>query len=257
MNVKRLAKGTLAAVILAAVVVSAGAWYWRRNNDPSVSLRTVAVQRTDLMVAISATGTVQPEELVDVGAQVAGRIVFFGKDKSGKEIDYGSEVEEGTVLVKDIRSGGSSNPDQLTAVNNTLFFRANDGASGVELWKSDGTAAGTLFLRDINPGSANSNPTAWVTTQRFAYFRAASPAGTQLWRSDGTPAGTIPNSGMPGDPVVVSAGTPFSLLSGSEWQVYFGGMEPSVGTELFVLVERLHSDGFESGDTGAWSAGQP
>lgn len=136
-------------------------------------------------------------------------------------------------------------------------FSDSAGGTGLEPWRTDGTAAGTLFLRDINPGSATSNPTGWVTTQRFAYFRAASPAGTQLWRSDGTPAGTIPAAGMPGDPAVVSAGAPFSLLAGSEWQVYFGGTEPSVGSELFLLVERLHSDGFESGDTGAWSADQP
>jgi hypothetical protein len=62
---------------------------------------------------------------------------------------------------------------------------------------------------------------------------------------------------MPGDPEVATPGAPFSLLSGGEWQVYFSGTEPSVGTELFLLVERLHSDGFESGDTGAWSADQP
>ena len=136
-------------------------------------------------------------------------------------------------------------------------FIDSAGGTGMEPWRTDGTAAGTLFLKDINPGTAGSNPSAWVTTQRFAYFRTNTSAGSQLWRSDGTPAGTIPTSGMPGDPVLVSAGTPFALLAGSEWQVYFSGMEPTVGTELFLLVERLHADGFESGDTSAWSADQP
>jgi HlyD family secretion protein len=37
---------------------------------------------------------------VDVGAQVAGLITSFGKDKSGKTIDYGSIVTEGSVLAK-------------------------------------------------------------------------------------------------------------------------------------------------------------
>ena len=41
-------------------------------------------------------------------------------------------------MVKDISSGsGSSSPDYLTAVGNTLYFGANDG-NGDELWKSDG-----------------------------------------------------------------------------------------------------------------------
>ena len=38
--------------------------------------------------------------MVDIGAQVAGRIVSFGKDKNGKEVDYGSVVEAGTVLAR-------------------------------------------------------------------------------------------------------------------------------------------------------------
>ena len=40
----------------------------------------------------------EPEELVDVGAQVNGPIVSFGKDASGKEVDYGAPVTEGMVL---------------------------------------------------------------------------------------------------------------------------------------------------------------
>ena len=43
-------------------------------------------------------------------------------------------------------------------MNGTLFFAANDGMHGVELWKSDGTAAGTVLVKDINPGSGGSDP---------------------------------------------------------------------------------------------------
>lgn len=56
------------------------------------------LKRGDLQVSISATGTIEPEEVVDVGAQVAGMISSFGMDKNGNPVDYGSEVEEGTVL---------------------------------------------------------------------------------------------------------------------------------------------------------------
>jgi HlyD family secretion protein len=62
--------------------------------------RTTAVKRGDLTSSISATGTVEPEEVIDVGAQVAGIIETFGTDKRGKPIDYGSEVTNGMVLAK-------------------------------------------------------------------------------------------------------------------------------------------------------------
>jgi HlyD family secretion protein len=60
--------------------------------------RTAAVTRGNLAVDISATGTVEPEEVVDVGAQIAGQIVSLGTDVDGKVIDYGSRVREGMVL---------------------------------------------------------------------------------------------------------------------------------------------------------------
>ncbi len=68
------------------------------------NFRTTTVQRGNLLATISATGTVEPEEVVDVGAQVAGRIVSLGEDAkrstpdAPKTIDYGSVVERGTVL---------------------------------------------------------------------------------------------------------------------------------------------------------------
>src|SRR5262245_66513501 len=79
-----------------------GAWYYRNNGNPQVTFRTVAVERGDLLTTINATGTVEPEEVVDVGAQVAGQIKNFGRDPrdSSRAIDYGSPVEEGTVLAQ-------------------------------------------------------------------------------------------------------------------------------------------------------------
>jgi HlyD family secretion protein len=50
---------------------------------------------------VKATGTVMPEEVIDVGAQVGGRVVAFGKDPDGrKTIDFRSRVEPGTVLAR-------------------------------------------------------------------------------------------------------------------------------------------------------------
>jgi HlyD family secretion protein len=96
----RFRKRAILVLIVMGVAVAAF-WYLRRpGSEQGTSLRTVPVKRGDLVVTISATGTVEPEEVVDVGAQVAGMILTFGKDKQGKAIDYGSVVEEGTVLAQ-------------------------------------------------------------------------------------------------------------------------------------------------------------
>lgn len=85
-------------LLLAGTLGAAAFFYPLRNSNPTTVLRTVPLQRCDLQATISATGTVEPEELVDVGSQVAGKIVAFGKDASGRIIDYGSMVEEGMIL---------------------------------------------------------------------------------------------------------------------------------------------------------------
>jgi HlyD family secretion protein len=89
-------------VIIVVLLVAALALivYLGRNSSPAAGFKTVQVKRGDLQATISATGTVEPEEVVDVGAQVAGKIVSFGKDKTGEEVDYGSVVEAGMVLAR-------------------------------------------------------------------------------------------------------------------------------------------------------------
>jgi HlyD family secretion protein len=79
-----------------------GLWYWADRRSQTVSYRTVTIKRGDLRSTINATGTLEPEEVVDVGAQVMGRIESFGTDPldPGKTVSYGSRVEKGTVLAR-------------------------------------------------------------------------------------------------------------------------------------------------------------
>ena len=89
---------TIMVAIGLTVISGFAVWsYWTKGKKAPM-FRTVLVKRGDLVATISATGTVEPEEVVNVGAQVAGLIRTFGKDKYGKVIDYGSVVDAGTVL---------------------------------------------------------------------------------------------------------------------------------------------------------------
>jgi ELWxxDGT repeat protein len=73
------------------------------------------------------------------------------------------------TLVKDIHPSGDSAPLLLTNVNGTLYFRAEDGSTGVELWKSDGTSSGTVLVRDIRT-SGNSGPGNLTNVNGTLYF---------------------------------------------------------------------------------------
>jgi HlyD family secretion protein len=96
----RILKKALLVVAATAVVVGAGALWWRSRDGARSPLATTAVKRGDVTATISATGTIEPLEVVDVGAQIAGRVAAFGKDRNGKTVDYGSVVEQGALLAK-------------------------------------------------------------------------------------------------------------------------------------------------------------
>jgi HlyD family secretion protein len=105
--------------LLAVVGIAAGlgGWYWHRSQTQRAGFRTAAVQRGDLRVTISATGTVEPEEVVDIGAQVAGQVKSLGPDPldSTKTVDYGTPVEEGTVLARIDDALYAADVDQASA----------------------------------------------------------------------------------------------------------------------------------------------
>ena len=96
---KNIKKVVVAAVVIAVIAV---AWVLLKNKfvkaENKVVFQYETLDKTDVVRTISATGTVEPEELINVGAQVNGRIMKFGTDIDGKTVDYGSKVRKGDVL---------------------------------------------------------------------------------------------------------------------------------------------------------------
>ncbi len=93
-------KRLMVLLVIAGSAAGGLAWKAQRGKKQAILYQTVPITRSDLLVTIDATGTLEPEEVIDVGAQVAGQILSFGKDAAGKTVDYGSPVTQGAVLAQ-------------------------------------------------------------------------------------------------------------------------------------------------------------
>ena len=80
----------------------------------------------------------------------------------------------------------------LTALGRKLFFAADDGAHGQELWKSNGKKGGTGLVRNIRSGDKGKlTPSSLSAASGKLYFAADDKThGTELWKSNGKKGGT-------------------------------------------------------------------
>ena len=95
-----------------------------------------------------------------------------------------------------------------------MFFSAEDGVHGRELWATDGTLADTQVL-DARPGPASTDPTGLraVGDGTVVLFAADGANGTEPWMSDGTLAGTNALADLA--PGLASSEPQFGALAGS------------------------------------------
>ncbi|NPC72440.1 HYR domain-containing protein [Corallococcus exiguus] len=126
----------------------------------------------------------RPQSLTALG----NRLVFWASDGvSGYELWTSDGTPEGTVLLKDLNPGAAgavARPGPLMALGpqGPLVFAASDGTSGLELWKTDGTAEGTVRVADVLPGPRASSPGLLGVAGRHLFFSAWAPgAGHELW----------------------------------------------------------------------------
>lgn len=231
-----------------------------------------------------------PSYLTDVN----GTLYFSAWDYDhGRELWKTDGTEAGTQLVKDIWTtpspnpyydentygdghwsyNSSSDPQNLTNVNGTLYFTAADEIHGRELWASDGTPDGTRLVKEISPGSDPSWLGRLTNVNGTLYFIEG--PSLKLWKSDGTETGTVQvadvaaniltnvngvvyffgDDGASGTGLWKSNGTDlgtelvkeipqgmsFDSLANVNGTLYFSGFDPSTGPQLWK------SDGTTSG----------
>ncbi|MCX2742662.1 T9SS type A sorting domain-containing protein [Mangrovivirga sp. M17] len=143
------------------------------------------------------------DEFTGINSDVSKITPFNGKviytsysPSSGMEYWISDGTETGTKLLKDIYPGIKSGvPSQFESnyaiMNNELYFIANDGNTGLELWKTDGTEEGTVLVKDLYPGLESSYPNNFTVANGKLYFSTAkSELKPLLWSTNGTEQGT-------------------------------------------------------------------
>jgi ELWxxDGT repeat protein len=138
--------------------VDGGAELWRSNGTAGGTQRVA-----DIFPGPESSDPQSMTPMTITGDQ-AGTYLYFsatGTTSSGVELWRSDGLPAGsTIQLDEINSGGnSSNPRQLTAVGNLLFFTADDGA-GEELHVSNGRTgtANTARVADIVSGAGSSQP---------------------------------------------------------------------------------------------------
>ncbi len=182
-------------------------------------------------------------------AALGSALIFANTSANGTELWRSDGTSIGTVLLKDLVTGStngivnSGNPQTFVRVGGALFFQASDGKSGVDLWKTDGTANGTVLVKHIasgNPSYSGISPAtllANMTEQNgLLYFTAdTNGTGVELWRSDGTTGGTVMvrniNTNTPGNASYDGSGVFSTGVVGST--SYFTGFDLEHGYELW------------------------
>jgi len=175
-----------------------------------------------------------PEDSWPGPAAALDGVLLFEADDTihGRELWRSDGTAAGTWMVKDIRPGSDSAFDwsteslRLYPYGNWVYFAADDGVSGVELWRTDGTEAGTERVADLNPGAAGSVPRAPAVFGSRLFFFARTGAATTLWATDGAP----------GDFEAI-----LSFAQSDDWNeawtattgIYFHAGDPSIGRELW------------------------
>lgn len=190
--------------------------------DNQVWITDGSVNGTNLLKEFVVNDTLKPTGLKGMN----GSVYFFADDGThGYELWATDGTVAGTQMVKDINPGtagsitylktttysNSELPYRLEMFNGRLYFAADDGIHGRELWSTDGTTQGTTIFDDINTGTADgASAKHIIAAGSKLYFQAYTPVEFNgLFSTDGTVGGTVCFYDSTAGPAFLGNMTPF------------------------------------------------
>src|SRR6185295_14166193 len=144
-------------------------------------------------------------------AVVGSWLVFAADDGHGRELWRSDGTAAGTTVLRDLTLSDSTDdnvgPTFFQPAAGRLFFTADDGIHGFELWQTDGTPEGTRMVQDIAPEGASSYPEDLTLAGDRLFFSADDgTTGQELW--------VLPLTGPPCQPSAVAL-----CLAGGRFEV--------------------------------------
>jgi RND family efflux transporter MFP subunit len=130
-------KKILALLVVLAVGGAVGYWQWQLRSGAKTTFTFAEVKKGRLEATVGSTGTLQPREVVDVGAQVLGRIIYLGKATDTKSgiVDWGAQVKGPKLGAKgEVITPGMT----LAQIDPTLYeAQRNSARASVKAAKAD------------------------------------------------------------------------------------------------------------------------
>ncbi len=153
-------------------------------------------------------------------------------------------TEAGTELVQSFEGLTFGRKDEMKVLGNALYFCADNGTTGKELWKIDNS--GNVSVLDLVEGSEGITPTQLTVFNNTLYFAGYDATHlTELWKTDGTLAGTamVTEINPNGSAYINFPQDEYSPLTIYNNELWFSAFDDAHGRELW------RSDGTASGTT--------